>query len=693
MAKEKLKKAAQREEQPKQTKSSTVSGKWYGWIGAAVIALLGTIIYSNSIACSFSFDDMQNIVNNPNIKDLSNVNAWWNFVPSRPLGFFSLAFSYHFSQLDVTYWHVLNIIIHLLTTGLVGWLTLLLFSTPVMKESPLAKHKRAIAFFTALLFVSHPLATESVTYIVQRFAAMVTMFYLFSIVLYLTARLSGKSKTSNYLLFAGSFVSAAAAMLTKENAFTLPFSILLIEFFFLHTGKFFINFKDFRILLLLMGFLCVMIIIPLKLSLSIFKPIPAGELNDYTITPLNYLLTQFSVIVKYIQLLFVPIHQNLDYDYLLSNSFFEVRTLLSFFLLVSLLVLGVFLFKHHRIISFGIFWFFLTSAIESSFIPINDVIFEHRTYMPSFGFFLLLTSGIFILLWDRYKYAAISILLFMAGTNSVLTYERNKVWKDELTLWSDVILKSPNKSRPYVNRASAYLNIGEREKALADYTKGIENNPKRFIAWYNRGVAYSEAQQWEKAIADFTKTVEINPAHKEAYSARGSAYSKMGKPDEAIADYSKAIEVDSSFAKAYYNRGIALVARGESAAALKDYNTAIALNPNSSDTYVNRGNLLRDENRTEEALKDYAAALALTPDFPIAYFNRGSLYMKQKQYAEAIADFSRAIQLNSNYAKAYFNKGASEYQLGKREDACASLKRAADLGYQDARAALAQICI
>ena len=123
-------------------------------------------------------------------------------------------------------------------------------------------------------------------------------------------------------------------MLTKENAFTLPLSILLIEIFFLHPGKFTINFKDFRIILLLLAFLVAVIIIPLKSSISVFKPIPAGELNDYTITPLNYLLTQFSVIVKYIQLLFLPLNQSLDYDYPVSNSFFELRTLLSFVLLV-----------------------------------------------------------------------------------------------------------------------------------------------------------------------------------------------------------------------------------------------------------------------------------------------------------------------------------------------------------------------
>jgi hypothetical protein len=83
------------------------------------------------------------------------------------------------------------------------------------------------AFLTALLFVSHPLATQSVTYIVQRMASMVAMFYLLSIALYMKARLLNKGNTSKILLFTGSFISAVAAMFTKENAFTLPFAIVL----------------------------------------------------------------------------------------------------------------------------------------------------------------------------------------------------------------------------------------------------------------------------------------------------------------------------------------------------------------------------------------------------------------------------------------------------------------------------------
>src|ERR1035438_7544101 len=138
--------------------------KYIDLIGIGIIILLGIVIYSNSFTCSFHFDDIFVIVNNPNIHDLSNIKAWWNDVPSRPLGSLTFALNYHFSQLDVRSYHVVNLFIHLINSCLTGWFALLIFSTPVMKEKPIAQYKRSIAFVTALLFVSHPLATQSVTY-------------------------------------------------------------------------------------------------------------------------------------------------------------------------------------------------------------------------------------------------------------------------------------------------------------------------------------------------------------------------------------------------------------------------------------------------------------------------------------------------------------------------------------------------
>src|ERR1035438_772336 len=159
--------------------------------GIGVIILLGIIIYSNSFGCSFHFDDFQNFVDNAKIRNLSDINAWWHYYPSRHVSIFSFVLNYHFFKLDVRYWHLINLVIHLINACLVGYLTVLIFSSPFMKNREITKEKKMLAFFTALLFVSHPLATQSVTYIVQREASLVAMFYFLSLVLYMKARLSG----------------------------------------------------------------------------------------------------------------------------------------------------------------------------------------------------------------------------------------------------------------------------------------------------------------------------------------------------------------------------------------------------------------------------------------------------------------------------------------------------------------------
>ena len=348
--------------------------KRYYYPGGLLISILfGIILYSNSFHCSFHFDDYRNIVDNAAIRDLGNVKAWWNFYPTRPVGIFTFALNYHFSQLNVWSYHLVNLVIHLLNTCLVGWLTLLIFSSPAVKDQPIASHKKRIALFVALLFVSHPLATQSVTYIYNGWLPLLHYFYLLSLALYMKVRIFNNGNGFNFWLLAGSFLSAVLALLTKEIAFTLPFAMILVEIFFIRynlhpspvptaigrEGPGMRLLKDYRLILFIAALLCSTIIIPVKLFTNVFKTLPLTLGHAHPLSPLTYLFTQFSVIVKYIQLLFLPLGLRVDYDFPVSDNFFHVRTLFSFLVLSALIAGAVLLYKKHRVLSFGIFWFFL----------------------------------------------------------------------------------------------------------------------------------------------------------------------------------------------------------------------------------------------------------------------------------------------------------------------------------------------
>jgi protein O-mannosyl-transferase len=666
-------------------KRKVIPDKYFNLAGLAVIVLLGIIIYSNSFGCAFHFDDFLDIVNNTKIQNLSDIKAWWNYVPSRPIGNFTFALNYHFNQLDVWYYHLVNLVIHLINSCLVWRLTLLILSAPALKDQPVVKHKAVFAFLTALLFVSHPLATQSVTYIVQRLASLVAMFYLLSLVLYMNARLAKSGTTSKYLLFAGSFLAAILAMFTKENSFTLPFAVILCEIFFLRTKAFSINFKDWRVIFLTALFLGIIIIVPLKFSFSVFRPISPEQGHEYTITPLNYLLTQFTVILKYIQLLILPVNQNLDYDFSISNSFLEVRTLISFVVLSMVFIIGIYLFRKHRMMSFGIFWFFLTLSVESSIIPIPNVIFEHRTYLPSFGYFIVLSSVLFIF-WDKFKYLVLAVLVIIIGSNSLLTFERNKVWKDELSLWSDCVAKSPNSARSLANVGKAKSVMGDIAGGLADYDKAIMLAPQYSVAYFNRGVSRALVKDYQGALNDYDMAMKYNVPNITIFVNRGNVKSALNNNKGALEDYKKAVKLDPANPDIYFNCAIAEQNLGDYHGAISYLDTALGLRSNFPQAYIKKGIIKEIINDRNGAIENFSLAIKTDPGSTDGYKNRGLLYLKQGKYSDALTDFNKALEIKPDLAEVWFLKAELYVQINNPQEAIGNYAKATELnpGYYDA---------
>jgi tetratricopeptide (TPR) repeat protein len=610
-------------------KQETGNNSVFNWIGVIAIVILGMLIYANSFDCAFQFDDKHNIVDNEAIKSLTSVKQMWDINHSRFLAFYSFAINYHFGQLNVWGYHFVNMLIHLLNASLVFWIVRLLFKSPTLKEHSLAQHQSAIALITALLFVSHPLATGAVTYIVQRMASMVAMFYFLSIAFYLKGRLT--SGTKSYMYFAGTALAALFAIHTKENAYTLPMAIVLFEVFFFSTKKIAINFADKKIIFSLIGIIAFIIITLSSFSFSVFNPIPPSTFNSTTITSSNYFFTQLIVIVKYIQLLIVPINQNLDYDLPIANSIMDGTSLVCGIFLLLLVGLAIYLYNKNRIVSFGIFWFFLTLSIESSIIPISDVIFEHRTYIPSFGYFLIITCLIYQMLYQKNKTLSTLLFVFLIGSNTILASQRNKVWKDEISLWSDANSKSPNKARPLINL----------------------------------GYAYGNLQQWDKAIVAFSKVNELEPNyHAAAYYNLGIAYWTTGQKEKSMENYSMAIKVDSTYADAYYGRGVCYYYLNDQDNALKDYSKALKY-LQRPELYYNRALIYSYKKMWKEAIADFTRAISTTPDNPNLYYNRGLAYGSLNQWKLAADDFTKTLELDPQNKSAGSNR---EFAFSKMKE-------------------------
>jgi len=297
-----------------------------------LLALLATLIYSNTFSVPFVFDDTRNIVENPRIKDLKN---FLDFSGSRYIGFLSFALNYYFGELNLFGYHLVNLTIHIANGFLVYLLVSLLLRTPRITSSDLAIQSPWIGFATALLFISHPIQTQAVTYIVQRFASLATLFYLLAAVCYLTWRLAPSERRSRYLWYCASLLSTVLAMKTKEISFTLPAMLLLIE-------KVFFRRREGKQWIVLVPFLLTLLIIPLS-RIDMAGGASEGFAQETTaISRSDYLFTQFRVILTYVRVLLFPIDQNLIYDYPIFHSFFEPQVFLSFLLNAILLGLSLY---------------------------------------------------------------------------------------------------------------------------------------------------------------------------------------------------------------------------------------------------------------------------------------------------------------------------------------------------------------
>jgi tetratricopeptide (TPR) repeat protein len=662
---------------------SQFMNKKYNLLFILTIFITGIIAYSNSFDCSFHFDD-GNIFHSSVTSGSASISDWLRLFPSRPIGILTFVLNYYFHGLDVWGYHLVNLIIHLTNAFLVWWLTWLTFSTPAMKDTEISRHKTMVAFLTGLLFVTHPLATQSVTYIVQRFASLATLFYLLSLILFVQGKLWQGDKNIPWFLFGGSIVCAVLGMLTKEIVFTLPFAILLYDYCFLKAAPWKLEIRD-KSLIISFIMLVIFILLFFRNSsvnpVSIFNPVPPVQGYPYSISMKEYFLTQFRVILTYIRLFILPVNQNLDYDYQISTSFFQLKTFLSFSLLLGILATGILMFKRYRLISFGIFWFFLTMSVESSIIPISqNVIFEHRTYLPGFGFFLALTGAFFYFFKERYLKIAVIIILTIASINTVLTYQRNKVWKNEYTLWTDCLKKSPNKARVNNNFGLVLFAEGKIEEAIDYYNKAMRITPDYIFFYNNRGAAYAKLGQYQRAIEDYNQAIRLKPDHSGAYYNRGLAYTDIGQYQQAIENFNTAIHLKPNNADAYNNLGTTYLKLGQYQQAIENCNQAIRLKPNDANGYYNRGIAYGKLGQHQREIEDYNQAIRLTPDDADSYYNRGTAYGALGQYQSAIENWNQAIRLKPNYAEAYNNRGTFYLMKGNNKLGCSDAQKACEMG-------------
>lgn len=662
------------------TRSHRMSGKgrvFWNIFGIVIISLLGFIIYSNIFGNTAHFDDLIWQLN-PAVNDLGRINELFSFAPFRFITFISFAINYQLHNLDLSGYYLTNIIIHILNSILVWQLIHLTLSAPVFQGKK-NKNINLLAIIGALIFLTHPLQTQAVTYIYQRLTSLATLFYLTSLCCYVKARLLNQKDYKKVLLFIVSALSCLAGMFSKENTFTLPLMMLIYELFFLKNK---VKFSSKKLI-----FILLIILIGAGLFLAFFGVERAFETrvnNDgEIINSFNYLLTQFQVIPTYFKLLILPINQNIDHHFTISQSIFELPTVFGLILILAVFAFAIIIYKKNRLVSFGIFWIYLTLSIESSIIPIMDVMFEHRLYLPIVGFAFILIGIANNIKNVKYNKVFIVILLAFIGINSILTFERNKVWKNELTLWNDAIAKSPEKPRPYFARGKYYDDKNKSGMAFEAFNKAIQLNPKFEPVYLSRGIIFLKQKQYKKAISDFNKYISFNNPNKKGYFNRGNAYLEIEDYDNAIADYKVFIKAHPNFPITHFSLGKAYFESGDHEKAIESINKAIELNYNDYNVYLLLAKILSLSEKYQDAIINFTKAAKINPNEPLIYFNRATIYFYMNEFDSAIADYDNAIKLNPNLIDAYKYQGIAYERKGDINKAIERYSKAIEINNND----------
>jgi tetratricopeptide (TPR) repeat protein len=390
------------------------------------------------------------------------------------------------------------------------------------------------------------------------------------------------------------------------------------------------------------------------------SPVVTKNLLYESPPPGTYLLTQTRVITTYLRLLVWPVGQNLDYDFPLSESFLEPGVIAGILLIISLVVIGILVRRSSPLIAFGIIWFFLTLSPTSSLVPLPDVVFEHRLYLPIVGFVLVLIG--IPAIWKTRLRIFTTVLIVIIVIFSLGTYRRNGVWQNDVKLWQDTVTKSPRKARPRVNLATSYIRIQQYDRALTELSHAISLEPDYAAAYENAGVAYFHEKDYPRAIAAFQKAIELSPNQTSAYYGRGEAYMRLGQKDLAIADFRKVLSINPSHVSARNNLGLLLAEKGAYLRAIREFETVVRLEPNHKDASFNLARAYSLSGQIGRAARQYEKVIEMEPGFMEAYQNLGILYLdfldrpdKAKQCFEhalrLTQDPQRAAQIKAMIAR------------------------------------------
>jgi len=515
------------------------------FIPILIIILLNSASYFNALFGAFVFDDNHMIVNNPLIRDLRNIPAIfstnvWNFQQGhssnyyRPMMYVIFSLNYHIFGLNPFGFHLVSVIVHC-GVSVVVFLIIRRFLTDHQGRTPLLSLSPSL--MAALLFSSHPIHTEAVTWISALPEVAFTFFSLLSFYHYMLFR-DGDNKS-----YLGSVLSFSVATLFKETALILPIMLVVYDHLFKKWDKGIL--KSTVIYVPFIAVAGVYLLIRYRVLGSFSPEDFYGDMSTYELT-----INVFPLFRDYLASLFWPFNLNLWHTFHPIRSIFEPKGLISIAVTLIYLIVSLAAYRKNKMFFFGLL-LIVIPLLPAFFIKkIGGTPFAERyLYLPSAGFVLILAI---FLSWLKEKFpgavAGITmVFIVIVGILVFGTVSRNNVWKDATSLWSDTVRKSPDSAIAHYNLGVAYASGGRIDEAIREYESALDINPFQsanlFLAL---GLAYDQRNRSEEALEMYRLALSVEP-NSRIHEALGDAYAKRGFPDQARYHYEKA----SKLAEAY----------------------------------------------------------------------------------------------------------------------------------------------
>ena len=370
-------------------------------------------------------------------------------------------------------------------------------------------------------------------------------------------------------------------------------------------------------------------------------------------TLVERLLTESRVLFFYLSLLLLPLPSrlNLNHDFDISQSLWmPPQTFLAVMGIVVLIILIPFFFNRERLLSFGILWFLANLVIESTVIPL-ELIFEHRLYLPSSFLILAVTALLYRFLKNRKKFVRAAFLL-LVPVLMIMTFQRNTTWASNLTLWSDVVRKSPKLARPHGILGKVWAGQGEFDKAEKLFRKAHKLKPENGFPEYYLGELYAEQNRLEEAAAFFREALSkdgVDPL--KICNALGSVYRKAKDYPNAIIFSLIALELDPDNLDSMINLGISYESSGHHKKALSLFEKAAAKGLQSVDLYNNWGVSAFSLKMVDNSIIYFQKAIKIDPEHPESHYNLGIAYGSKGLFSKARKEMALAMNLREKSEK------------------------------------------